>query len=209
MGIDSVAKVAGSAILSAAMNTKPAVFLDRDGTIIEQVRVLNDPAQVRLIPGVGDAIKKLNEKGYLVVVLTNQPAIEKKEMTEEQLAVVHAELTRQLQDSFGARLDDIETCPHRYHPPGDAILPCACRKPGTKLIEDAEAKFTAQGIAIDRNRSWLIGDRLRDIETGKRVGIRTIQVLTGTPDPTDDGLFPNTKPNIITKDLNAAIDFIQ
>ncbi len=184
----------------------PAVFLDRDGTIIGQIEVLNDPAQVKLLPGAGKAIAELNRRGYIVIGITNQPAMEKGLITEQQLAAVHAELSRQLQ-AFGAHLDRIYTCPHRYRPPGDPVPQCACRKPGTKLIEDAESDFATAGTPIDIEQSWFVGDRLRDVEIGKRAHLRTILVMSGGAS-SDDNFFPDAKPNIFVPNIEAAMQFI-
>lgn len=189
------------------ISSKPAVFLDRDGTIIEHFEILNNPAQVKLIPGAGEAIADLNRRGYIVIGITNQPAMEKGLITEQQLEAVHAGLARQLA-VFGAHLDRIYTCPHKYRPPGDPVPQCACRKPGTKLIEDAEADFARAGTPIDVAQSWLVGDRLRDIETGKRAHLRTILVMTGGAS-SDDEFFADAKPNILISDLVSAVKLIK
>jgi D-glycero-D-manno-heptose 1,7-bisphosphate phosphatase len=189
---------------------KPAVFIDRDGTIIEQMDVLIDPAQVILLPGAAAGIAELNRHGFLVIGITNQPIMEKGLLDDEGLAVIHAELGRQLAEAApaaanapAAHLDAIYTCPHRYRSPEDSIPQCHCRKPDIGLIEDAERDFP-----IDAARSWFIGDRLRDIETGRRAGLRTILVTTGI-ESKDDAFFPDAKPDFIVTDLTAAAKIIK
>ncbi len=139
---------------------KPAVFIDRDGTIIKFIDVLAEPSQVKLLPGVAEAIADLNRRSFLVIALTNQPNIEKGLLTQDGLTAIHNWLQKMLVES-GAHLDAIYTCPHKYRPPTDPVPQCKCRKPGIKLIEDAQAEFP-----IDMANSWFVGDRLRDVQTG-------------------------------------------
>ncbi len=175
-----------------------AVFIDRDGTIIEQIDVLTEPSQLKLLPGAAEAIAELNKRGFLVIGLTNQPIMEKGFLTQEGLKIIHETLQKKLAEA-GAHLDSIYTCPHSYHAEGQ----CKCRKPGLGLIEEAQAEFP-----IDMQNSWLIGDRLRDVETGRRAGLKTIFVKTGGPNK-DDEFFPETKPDYVADDLAAAVEFIK
>lgn len=183
------------------MTSRPAVFLDRDGTIIKFVDVLAESSQVELLPGAAEAIAELNRREFFVIGLTNQPNIEKGLLTEEGLKVIHDHLQKMLAES-GAHLDAIYTCPHKYRPPGDSVQQCACRKPGIKLIEDAQKDFS-----IDMASSWFVGDRLRDVETGKRAHIKTILVATGGPNK-DDIFFPEAKPDCVAEDLLASVQII-
>ncbi len=180
------------------MTSRPAVFIDRDGTIIEQVEVLTEPSQVKLLPGAAEAIADLNRRGFLVFGLTNQPIIEKGLLTEAGLAKIHDALQKMLAAS-GAHLDAIYTCPHQYRAEGQ----CRCRKPGLKLLEDAQAAFP-----IDMSKSWLVGDRLRDVETGGRAGVKTILVASSGPS-NDDKFFPDAKPDYAAPDLLAAVKLVQ
>jgi len=180
---------------------RQAVFIDRDGTIIEFVDVLSEPSQVKLLPGAAEAIADLNRRGFLVIVLTNQPNIEKALLTQDDLKTIHDLLENMLAKS-GAHLDAIYTCPHRYRPPADPVPQCECRKPGLKLIKDAQADF-----AIDMAGSWFVGDRLRDVETGRRAHLKTILVATGGPGK-DDEFFPDAKPDYAVGDLSAAVRVI-
>lgn len=177
---------------------RPAVFIDRDGTLIEQVEILTQPSQVKLLPGVAEAVADLNRRGFLVIGITNQPIMEKGLLSEDGLRAIHDELQKQLSVA-GAHFDAFYTCPHRYRPEGQ----CPCRKPGIKLIEDAEAEFP-----ISREKSWFVGDRLRDVETGKRAGIRTVFVETGG-ESSDDAFFPDTKADYTAKDLKVAVMLIK
>jgi len=179
----------------------PAVFIDRDGTIIEFVDVLSEASQVKLLPGAAEAIADLNRRGFLVIALTNQPNIEKGLLTQEGLKAIHDLLGKMLAES-GAHLDAIYTCPHKYRPPTDPVSQCECRKPGQKLIKDAQADF-----AIDMERSWFVGDRLRDVETGRRAHLKTILVATGGPSK-DDEFFSEAQPDYAVDDLLAAVRLI-
>jgi histidinol-phosphate phosphatase family protein len=177
---------------------RPAVFIDRDGTIIHQVDVLTDSAQIELYSDAAAAITDFNKRGFLVIGLTNQPIIEKGLLALDGLKKIHEFLGAMLAES-GAHLDAIYTCPHKYREEGQ----CECRKPGLKLIKDAQADFE-----IDMEHSWLIGDRLRDVETGRRAGVKTILVETGG-ESKDDDFFLNTKPDYITKTLSEAVRIVK
>ena len=146
---------------------KRAVFLDRDGTINREVNYLSRLEQFELLSGVAEAIKTLNQAGWLVVVITNQSGIKRGLFTEETLHSIH---NRMIQDLVrqDARLDGIYCC---LHHPDDG---CECRKPSPKLVQDAAAD-----LGIDLAESWFVGDKALDIETGRRAGCRTALVLTG------------------------------
>lgn len=189
------------------MEKKPAVFIDRDGTIIEFVDVLSRQAQVTLLPGAAEAIADLNRRGFFVIGLTNQPNIEKGLLTETDLKAIHDFLQKMLA-ARGAHLDAIYTCPHKYRPPTDPVPQCECRKPGIKLLQDAQADFAATGSPIDMAGSWFVGDRLRDVETGKWAHLKTI-LLMADGSSKDDEFFPDTKPDYAADDLAAAVHFIQ
>jgi histidinol-phosphate phosphatase family protein len=183
------------------LQKKPAIFIDRDGTIIEFVDVLSEPSQVTLLPGAAEAIADLNRRGFLVIALTNQPNIEKGLLTQEDLTAIHDLLQKMLAES-GAHLDAIYTCPHKYRLPTDPVTQCQCRKPGIKLIQDAQAEFS-----IDMASSWFVGDRLRDVQTGINAKLKTILVPTGGTSQ-DDEFFPDAKPDYRVADLLAAVKII-
>ncbi|OCC15033.1 D-glycero-D-manno-heptose 1,7-bisphosphate phosphatase [Dissulfuribacter thermophilus] len=153
---------------------KNAVFLDRDGTIIEDVNYLSDLRDITWIKGAKESIKALNEAGYQVVIVTNQSGIARGLLDESLLQRVHQAINDDLRH-LGAHIDAFYYCPH--HP--DIGSPqykkiCSCRKPEPGLIYQA-----SQDMDIDLERSFLIGDNLRDIEAGLRAGLTPILVLTG------------------------------
>ncbi len=143
---------------------RAAVFLDRDGTIIEDVGYLGDPEQVRLLPGAAEAIGRLNRAGLLTVVVTNQSGIARGLFDEEAYQATRVRLDRLLADQ-GARLDGQYHCPH--HP--ELSGPCECRKPGPLLYRRA-----AEDLAIDLTASWWVGDRLHDVQPAVALGGRGI-----------------------------------
>lgn len=138
----------------------PAVFLDRDGTLIEDPGFLAHPGQVRLLPGAAEAVRAVNAAGRLAVVVTNQSGIARGLLTEADYAGTAARLAELLAVA-GARLDGQYHCPHLPEITG----PCECRKPGTLLYRRAAAEL---GIALDR--SWWIGDKARDVEPAAVLG---------------------------------------
>ena len=143
---------------------RAAVFLDRDGTIIEDVGYLGDPERVRLLPGATEAIGRLNRAGLLTVVVTNQSGIARGLFDEKAYEATRVRLDRLLADQ-GARLDAQYHCPH--HP--DLSGPCECRKPGPLLYRRA-----AEDLSIDLTASWWVGDRLRDVQAAAALGGRGI-----------------------------------
>ncbi|MER3427533.1 MAG: D,D-heptose 1,7-bisphosphate phosphatase [Pyrinomonas sp.] len=151
-----------------------AVFIDRDGTLSEEVGYINHPSRFRLFPFAAKAIRRLNEAGWLAVLVTNQAGVARGYFTEDLLLEVH----RMLQDALekqGAHLDAIYYCPH--HPAAGKPpykLDCDCRKPKPGLIHRA-----ARELEIDLQRSWMIGDRYSDVELARNAGVRAAFVLTG------------------------------
>jgi D-glycero-D-manno-heptose 1,7-bisphosphate phosphatase len=143
---------------------RAAVFLDRDGTIIEDVGYLADPDRVRLLPGAAEAISRLNRAGLLAVVVTNQSGIARGLFNEAAYEATRRRLD-QLLARRGARLDAQYHCPH--HP--EVTGPCECRKPGLRLYRQA-----ADELGIDLTASWWVGDRLRDIQPATALGGRGI-----------------------------------
>ncbi len=137
-----------------------AVFLDRDGTIVEDPGFLHEPDKVKLLPGAAAAIRRLNEAGYRVVLVTNQSGIARGLFTVADYEAVQQRLGALL-TAHGARLDGAYFCPH--HP--QFTGPCDCRKPGLKLFRDAQA-----ALDIDFARSWWVGDRLSDVQPAALLG---------------------------------------
>ena len=150
-------------------NRGGAVFLDRDGTIVEDPGFLHEPEKVTLLPGAGEAIRRLNDADYRVVVVTNQSGITRGRYTVRDYEAVQERLGALL-TAHGARLDGAYYCPH--HPLISG--PCDCRKPGLKLFREAEAAFD-----IDFTQSWWVGDRLSDVQPARLLGGGGILVATG------------------------------
>ncbi|NPB09156.1 MAG: D-glycero-beta-D-manno-heptose 1,7-bisphosphate 7-phosphatase [Thermodesulfobacteria bacterium] len=146
---------------------KPVVFLDRDGTIIEEVGYLRRPEEVKLLPRVPEALRLLKEAGLALVVITNQSGIARGYFDEETLARIHERL-KELLAEHGVELDGIYYCPH--HPEEG----CSCRKPKTGLAERA-----AKELGLDLKRAFVVGDRDVDVALGKNLGATSVLVLTG------------------------------
>lgn len=154
--------------------SREAVFLDRDGTLIEEVNYLSAPEQVRLISGAAEAVRQLNAAGVLVVVVTNQAGVARGIFPESRISTVHAHLSSLLAER-GARIDAFYYCPH--HPTAGAgayRIACECRKPKPGLL-----LLAARELDIDLARSWMIGDKLCDADAGRAAGCRTMLVRTG------------------------------
>ena len=153
---------------------RPAVFIDRDGTISEEVGYVNHPSRFQLYPYSSEAIKLLNENGWLAIVVTNQAGVARGYFSEDVVKQVHRELNRRM-DENSARLDAIYYCAH--HPTvGEPPyrLDCDCRKPKAGLVQQA-----AKDFAIDLGSSWMVGDRYSDIELARNAGLRSAFVLSG------------------------------
>ncbi len=144
-----------------------AVFLDRDGTISEEMGYINHLSRFVLLPRTGAGIKRLNDAGVKVVVVTNQSGAARGYFPRSLVAEVHGRL-HALLAAEGAHVDGIYTC---LHGPGDG---CACRKPEPGLIFQA-----ARELNLDLSRSYVVGDRYQDIQTGANAGVKGILVLTG------------------------------
>ena len=152
-------------------NKQKAIFLDRDGTINEHVGFITKPDQIKLIDGSAEAIRRINESGYLAIVITNQPVIARGEVTHEGLREIHNKLETLLGEE-GAYLDAIYYCPH--HPDcgfegeiKELKIDCDCRKPKPGMILKA-----AEDYNIDLKESWMIGDSVADVLCGERAGCK-------------------------------------
>lgn len=158
----------------AGRGKRPAVFLDRDGTLIEQVHYLSDPGRVRLLPGTAEALRRLHDAGFARVVVTNQSAIGRGMLTEAGLRLIHDEMNRQL-DAAGTAVDAIYYCPEA--PSGDdrTVVEDGDRKPGPGMLIRA-----AEELGLDLDASWMVGDMISDILAGINARCRgTILVRTG------------------------------
>lgn len=154
---------------AAASPGRSAVFLDRDGTIIEDVAYLRDREQVRLLPGAASAIKRLNRSGFLAIIVTNQSGIARGLLSRNDYRLTERRVD-ELLAQVGARVDAHYFCPHLPELTG----PCDCRKPGALLYRQAAEQFH-----IDLGHSWWVGDRMRDVLPAGTLGGQGILLLSG------------------------------
>ncbi|MGN1381094.1 MAG: HAD-IIIA family hydrolase [Bacilli bacterium] len=185
-------------------NKQKAIFLDRDGTINEYVGFLRKEEDFRLIPGVSEAIKIINNSGYLAIVVTNQPVIARGEVTEEGLEEIHKKMETLL-GLDGAYIDDIYYCPHHPDKGFEGEIPelkieCDCRKPKTGMLEKAAREHN-----IDLSSSIMIGDSTLDIKMAENAGMQSVLLKTGQKG--EDGKY-DVSPTLIAEDLNDAINKI-
>jgi len=153
---------------------KPAIFMDRDGTLSHEVGYVNHLSRFRLLPWTVDAVRLINRSGWLAVVVTNQAGVARGYFPESLIHEVHASLRESLA-AGGARLDGLYFCPH--HPTvGEPPYrqDCDCRKPRPGMLRRAQAD-----LGIDLARSWVVGDRMGDLELAWKVGARGAMVKTG------------------------------
>jgi len=167
----------------------PAVFIDRDGTIMQDADYCSDPQQVKIFPRVAEALRRLKSKGFKVIIITNQSGIGRGFFTVEQYRAVEAEVLRQLGDGL---IDATYFCPDV---PGQHS---SCRKPAPGMIVEATREHQ-----IDLARSFLIGDKEIDAECGRNVGMRTIRVRTGFDRETAGSMA-----DWVAEDLPAAAEII-
>jgi D-glycero-D-manno-heptose 1,7-bisphosphate phosphatase len=190
---------------------RAAVFLDRDGTINEEAGYLDRIEKLRLLPGAAGAIRRINENGMKAVVITNQSGIARGLFDEAFVDRVHARLRKMLRIE-GAVIDAFYFCPH--HPTeglGTYLRTCGCRKPAPGMLLQA-----TEELRIDPNRSYMVGDTLKDIEAGAGVGARGVLVRTGYGEESAASLtaLPETpegamvRPVHIAADLREAVDWI-
>jgi D-glycero-D-manno-heptose 1,7-bisphosphate phosphatase len=153
--------------------TKQAVFLDRDGTLNVEKEYLYQPEEFEFTPGAIEAVRLLNRAGYLVVVVTNQSGVARGYYGEEEVVRLHHYIDTLLQ-AGGACVDAWYYCPH--HPGGKPPynLECGCRKPLPGMLQQAAAD-----LCLDLSRSWMVGDKITDIEAGLAAGCKPVLVLTG------------------------------
>ena len=156
-------------------NKQKAIFLDRDGTINRYVGFLTDINDFELLPGAAEAIKKINDSGYLAIVVTNQPVIARGEVTVNELNEIHCKMDTLLGQE-GAYIDALYYCPH--HPDSgfegeikELKIKCECRKPNPGMLKAAAADYN-----IDLGRSWMVGDGKNDVLAGQNAGVRPILI---------------------------------
>jgi len=178
--------------------SRPAVFLDRDGTLNREVDYLGDPDQLELLPGVGPALARLGSAGFALVVVTNQSGVARGMFDEARLAEIHRRL-HELLGEEGVTLDGVAYCPH--HPTlGSAPVECGCRKPAPGMLLTEAAR-----LDLDLPASWMVGDALRDLEAGLAAGTGALLVRTGKG-AREEGRAPDGTE--VVDDLAAAADRI-
>ena len=181
------------------------IFLDRDGTVNEETDFLTSPDELRLIDGSADAIRLANDLGLKVFIITNQSAVARGLLTEDRLAEIHSHLIALLKSNH-AHIDAIYYCPH--HPEfGEPPYrtDCVCRKPNTGMLMQAAREFD-----IDLKRSFVIGDRIIDIQTGNNIGAPSILVLTGYGKEEAKHLHENSvRIDHVAENLYGAIQYIK
>jgi D-glycero-D-manno-heptose 1,7-bisphosphate phosphatase len=187
---------------------RPAVFLDRDGVLLEDRGLLLAPSDIRLLDGVPQALARLKNAGFRLIVVSNQAAVARGLISESDLHEIHAEMCRRLEWAGAPPLDAIYYCPH--HPHADVAayrIVCDCRKPQPGLLLRA-----AREHGLDLARSFLVGDRPSDIAAGARAGCRTAWVQTGQhaapPIVTDESWDGSCQPDFTGRDLTAATAWI-
>ena len=182
---------------------RPAVFLDRDGTMIEDVGYLNDLSRIALYPWTVDVIRMLNRAGFAVVVVTNQSGIARGILTEALVTETHRRIDARLA-AGGAHVDGYYHCPHYPHRGGDGYAArCECRKPGRGMVDKAAAD-----LALDPASSFVIGDRWIDVQLGRAVGARAVLVRTGSGAAEELQAPPGVEADAVVDNLAAAASWL-
>jgi D-glycero-D-manno-heptose 1,7-bisphosphate phosphatase len=174
--------------------TNPAVFLDRDGTIMEDSNYVGQVERVVLIPGAAQALKRLQDAGYRLFIVTNQSGVGRGFFTRDAVEEIHAHLREEF-GRLGVQFERFYICPHH---PQDR---CDCRKPSARFLREAAAEF-----GLDMKRSFMVGDRASDVQTGINAGAQTILLLTGAG--RDTAAAGSVKPDKVAADLTEAADWI-
>lgn len=191
-----------------AADLMPAVFLDRDGVLIEDAQLLTRPEQISVLPGVPEALRALDEGGFKLIVVSNQTVVARGLASEAEVSAVNIHLEALLQLANAPLLAGFFICPH--HP--NATLPayrlaCECRKPKPGLLVRA-----ARELRIDLAGSFMVGDRITDVVAGQRAGCRTVLVKTGRhlapPIETDEPMDMNLQPDHTCASLVDAAEWI-
>lgn len=178
---------------------KRAVFLDRDGTLNVEKEYLHLPSEFEFIPGAAEAVKLLNQAGFLVIVVSNQSGVARGYYSEEDVYHLHRHVDRLLAEQ-GANIDAWLFCPHHPDGRGSYALPCNCRKPEPGMLREAARRFD-----IDLEQSWMIGDKLIDLQAGQRAGCSSILVRTGYGAEEEPNLMPD---RVVCDDLLRAVRYL-
>lgn len=186
------------------MKKNPAVFIDRDGTINEEVGFLGNVKDLRLIPGSAEAIRKINKTGWKVVVISNQSGVARGYFNESTVCTINNALIKML-DNHYAHVDGIYYCPHHLQGNPPYNIDCPCRKPQSGMLLKA-----AEELAININKSVVIGDKYTDVLTAHRLGLPGILVRTGFGEEQIDKYSShwNQPPDYIADNLRDAVNWI-
>ena len=184
------------------MTAIEAVFLDRDGVINEEVENLDHPKHLRLISGVPEAIRSLNERSIPVSVASNQAGVAKGARTEKQVEVVNKAISAELKKK-GAHIDRFYYCPHHPDGKGEYRKVCDCRKPMPGMLHSA-----ASDLKLDLAKCVLIGDKASDIGAGVAAGCRTVLVATGYGEKEWKSWNQPFKPDTVVPDLRRAVEWL-
>ena len=179
------------------------VFLDRDGVINTypgDTNYVKSWEEFSFLPGVTSALKKLHDAGFILCVISNQAGVSKGIYSQESLDLLTSNMLKELK-GYGISIAGVYYCIH--HPDDN----CPCRKPRAGLIEQAIGQLKASGIVPEIGGSYFIGDTIRDIETGKAVGLKTIMVFSGKEKPENKHTW-QVLPDFTAQDLTAAVQII-
>jgi D-glycero-D-manno-heptose 1,7-bisphosphate phosphatase len=166
---------------------RKAVLLDRDGVLNFDKGYTFRLADLALLPGVAEGLKSLQEKGFVLLVITNQSGVARGYYSLNDVAEFNAALSEAVWDDSGAKISQFYVCPH--HPDGSVAkysCHCECRKPGTKLVFDAASDWN-----IDLKESWFVGDKMSDVECGLAAGTKTILISNKTGDQSSGPIAEN------------------
>lgn len=174
------------------MNKRPAIFLDRDGVLCVEKGYVTRIEELKIFSYAASCIAEFHRRGYLAVCVTNQAAVARGLMTEVTLKEIHSVLMEQ------TGLDALYYCPHHPEETGAYGVPCGCRKPDTGMVEQAIREF-----GIDRESSWMLGDRASDIICGQRAGLTTVLLESGYG---SHRLEQPVEPDFVCKDLREFVE---
>ena len=179
--------------MAVALDDRRTVFLDKDGTLIDDLPYNVDPRRVRFAPGAREAVRLLSDAGYRLIVATNQAGIARGYFTEVELQAVEAHLAAEIA-ALGGRLEGFLFCPHLPEGVNEYAIECDCRKPEPGLIRRA-----VDELGVRTDRAWFVGDTWMDVLAGRRGGCRTIMV---GPEARDAAALPeDRRPDYAVRDL--------
>jgi D-glycero-D-manno-heptose 1,7-bisphosphate phosphatase len=175
------------------------VFVDKDGTLVEDVPYNVDPARLRFTPSALDGLRALADGGFSIIVVTNQPGLATGRFSRREFAALESALCRRVREESGVEIAAIYCCPHAPRPGGR--IGCLCRKPAPGLLRQA-----ARAHRLDLGQCWIVGDILDDVEAGHRVGCRAVLLDVGNE--TEWKLSPIRTPDRRCANLGEAAEFI-